>query len=484
MSPLPTASRAWWRHPAPLIALVLHAVVFLWFFELRFQPYEWKKMDQQLPTKNPTTQQWIDRIVADHGYLGLVTWFVDNHGEIKLYYRYARVTLDGIDPTLPRNAPGQGQLRPYRDVPMEYQPGALLVLLPPAFFAYDYDTYVTAFVAWSGVLYGLSLWLALRLLAAGAPLSAAQAGRALWASFFFLMCFGSIACARFDHVVPLLCLASIALFQRAQKNGSLGWYAACGALTAAGVLVKIVPGVVLPAALLWLACVGPRPQWRGIGALLAGFFVTLVALNGIFYAWWGEAYVRSYTYHVERGIQLESLYAGVLLATDGLGHPVNLIRNFGAAHLTTAWEWILKPLSTLLFFAVSAGVAWRFFTSRAAAARTNSAVGLLWLTVLFLLAFILTNKVLSPQYLLWIGPLLVAGYGFRPECRPELLVLLFASAFSHAIFPHLYDAMCAFHPAMVLLLNLRNALLVVLFGWLLWRLPKLLAAPVPALTGG
>lgn len=479
MSSSSAAPRPWWCHPAPLVALVLHAVIFLGLFQLRFAPGEWRRMDDLMPP-GPSTQQWIDRLMADHGVMGLVTWFVDHHAEIKLYHRYARVVLDGVDSRLSADAPGQGRLRPYVDVPMEYQPGALLVLLPPALVSHDFNGYVTAYVAWSGILYGLSLWLGLRLLAAGQPLTPAQADRALWGSVIFLLCFGSIASARFDHVVPLLCLGSITLFRRAEQTGSLGWVAACGALTAGGVLVKIVPGVVLPAALLWLCCTGPRPQWRRAAALLGGFLVMFAGLNALFYAWWGQGYVRSFTYHVERGIQIESLYAGVVLAGHGLGHPVSLVWNFGAAHLDTPLTGVLKPLSTLLFFVLSAAIAWRFLASRARIARDHAPAAVLWLSLLFLLAFILTNKVLSPQYLLWIGPLLAAAYGLRPECGPALLVLLVASAVSQAIFPFLYDSLCDFDRPLVFLLNVRNALLVVLFGWLLWRLPRLLAPRVPA----
>src|SRR6478609_414166 len=255
MTSAPSAPLPWWRRPGPLVALLLHLVVFLVLFPLRFKTDEWNRMAAREP-QPVTAGQWFERFTETYGWVGPLKWFYDNHGETRLYYRFARVALEGVSDQLPPDAPAQGHLRLYRDVPVEYQPGALLVLLPPALVSRDYEDYVTAFTLWCGLLYGATLWGGLRLLAGPGPLSPAQANRALWGSAFFLFCFGVIASARFDHVVPLACIGSIALFRRAERTGSLAWYAACGAGIAAGVLVKIVPGVVLPAALLVLCASG------------------------------------------------------------------------------------------------------------------------------------------------------------------------------------------------------------------------------------
>lgn len=469
------AARPWWRHPGPLAALLLHFVIFLGLFQFHFQEGEWSRLADKLPP-GASTGQWLDQLVEDHGPLGVLKWFFDTHKEIGLYHHFTTAILDGVDTWQPPDTPGQGTFRVYREVPAEYQPGALLVLLPPALFASNYDNYVTAFVVWCGVLHGASLWLALRLLAGGAALTPAQAGRALWSSALFLLFFGSVASARFDHVVPLACLVSIALFQRAVRGDSLAWFAACGAAIAGGVLIKIVPGVVLPAGLLWLLVGGARP-WRSGIALVAGFALTLLSLHALFQFWWGDGYIRSYTYHLVRGIQLETLYAGVLLAAQGFGLPYELAENYGAAHLATPLTPFLKALSTALFFGVSAIVAWRFWRQRQPRAQPDPAHALVVLTTAFLLGFILTNKVLSPQYLLWVGPLLAALYGLRPAFRPALLLLFAACVISQIIFPHCYDQLLLFYPGIVALLNVRNALLVALFGWLVWRLPRLLAPP-------
>jgi hypothetical protein len=65
----------------------------------------------------------------------------------------------------------------YRSVPMEYQPGALAVLVRPAWLASDYDGYVTAFVWWCGILHVAALGLALVWWQDGRPWSAGIVGR-------------------------------------------------------------------------------------------------------------------------------------------------------------------------------------------------------------------------------------------------------------------------------------------------------------------
>lgn len=472
MSP-PPAPRPWWRSPGPLLALVLHGVIFLGLFQLHFPDGEWERLRQRVGPGG-TTGRWFQVLTAEHGVWGVVTWYFDTHNEIRLYHRYAEVTLRGRDPARPPDAPGQGRLAAYRDVAMEYQPGALLVLLPPAFFARDLTGYQYGFVAWCGVLYTAALLLGLRLLADGRPVAAAQANRALWCSVAFLLAFGGVAGARFDHAVPLVCVLGGMIFRRADRAASLAWFAAFGALAAAGVLVKIVPGVLVPAALLWLGAAHGRAAGRPAAVLVGSFGLTLLALNAGAWLHWGEGYLRSFTYHVDRGVQLESLYAGVIAAAGGAGRSLGVVKEFGAYQLVTPLTAAIKPLSLGLLVAAFAAVAGRFWWRRTADGGAVREKSLLLLTGLFLLGFMLTNKVFSPQYLLWVAPLLAAAYGADSALGFGAGLLLLAAGLTQAIFPRFYDQLIELHPVMVLVLNLRNATLLVLFGWLLWRLPRLL----------
>lgn len=472
MAPLP-ASRPWWRTPGPLVGLLLHGVIFLCVFQLHFNDGEWERMQQRIGPE-PTTSRWFQVLTEEHGLWGVAVWFFDTHNEIKLYHRYAEVTLRGHDPTLPADAPGQGRLAPYRDVAMEYQPGALLVLLPPALFARDLAGYQTGFVAWCGVMYVSALLLGLSLLSNGARIDAKQANRGLWWSVAFLLSFGGVAGARFDHAVALVCVVGCWMFCRADLRNSSAGFASFGALAAFGVLVKIVPGVLMPAALLWLLASRDGPRWRAAGVVAGSFGVSLLALNAVFYAAWGDGYLRSFTYHLNRGLQLETTYAGVVAAFGGFGQPLGVIKQFGAYELSTPFTAIIKPLSLGLLIAAFALVIGRYWKMRPSGGARSSGLALMLFTVLFLLGFILTNKVFSPQYLLWLAPLMAALHGVRPHFGFGAMLFLLAAALSQAIFPRFYDQLVELQPALIALLNGRNATLLVLLGWLLWRMPKLL----------
>jgi hypothetical protein len=474
--PSSSVSRPWWRSPGPLLALLLHVAVFAGLFQLRFADGAWRKMDRSLPP-HPTTAQWFRVIVAEHGYGGLVTWFFDTHTEIRLYRRFAEVALRGVDPERPADAPGQGRLALYRDVPMEYQPGALLAFVPPALFARNLHDYETTFTLWCGVLYLAALLLGLRVLGRDEPIAPRGAARGLWWSLAFLLCFGGVAAARFDHAVPLACLAAAWAFQRAERTGSLAWFAAAGALVAGGVMIKIVPGMLLGAMFGWLVVFPATKRWRPMLPVVAGFGIALALLHAAFVAHWGDGYLASYTYHVKRGLQLESTFAGVIMAGHGFGGPLGIAYVSKAYDLETPFTGVLVSLSPALFLALAGVLAVRVAAARRLAGGPRRDFALVLLTIALLLAFMLTNKVFSPQYLLWLGPLFAVALAAERALWAPAVALLLAAGITQAIFPHFYDQLRLMQPWTVLLLNLRNLILVVLLGWLLWRLPRLLVAP-------
>ena len=136
----------------------------------------------------------------------------------------------------------------------------------------------------------------------------------------------------------------------------------------------------------------------------------------------------------------------------------------------------MKSLSGPLFLALVGAIAWRFLALRRALPPAARDLAVLLLGTVLLLAFILTNKVFSPQYLLWLGPLFALAYGFRPRLAPAVLALLLASALTQAIFPVFYRQLKELRAPLIVLLNLRNLILVALLAWLGWTLAKRLDA--------
>ena len=413
---------------------------------MRFETGEWERMRERLPAE-VTSGEWLDEIVASHGMMGLVVWWFDTHDEVRLYHRYAQVLVDANQ-------------RAYVDLPMEYQPGALAVLVPPVWVASDYNGYLTAFVWWCGLLHVATLGLVLLWWQDGRPWSAETVGRAGVLSAVFLLVFGGVAAARFDHVVPLCVLGSLLVLRVAERRNALGLFAVGGALVAVGVLTKIVPGASLAVVLAWLGW--SRPNHWLVKALVlgAGFGVTLLALHGLSVARWGDAYLASYRYHAERGLQIESTWAGMML----LFGDMEVVNDFGAHHLVTAATGTVKMLSMAAFGFLSLLMLWRV---RGAVDSWFAA------TLGLLLAAIVTSTVLSPQYLLWLGAPVMVAAAMSRAWRPGAVLLLVAAGLSQALVPHLYDALVGGEPFAILVLNLRNALLVTLLAWLWWRGPDL-----------
>jgi hypothetical protein len=88
----------------------------------------------------------------------------------------------------------------------------------------------------------------------------------------------------------------------------------------------------------------------------------------------------------------------------------------------------------------------------------NEAVALLRYTLVAVLIMLLSSKVFSPQFLIWLCPLIpIVGARWR---YVPLVLFLIAGAITQYIYPHNYIAFELFTPHLVILHALRNLLLV------------------------
>ena len=282
------------QSPSALIACILHVVVFLWLFQLGHTVEESESIGDNLESISVDSYlKTYDFIVEEYGPIGLIELFFNHYHEARLYYRYAKLLLRGDATHWVWNEGMQFDTerpQPYRDVPIEYQPGAFLILIPPALIAQDFHAYRFWLAVWLGLIYALNLYLALQLLIDGRP-TPAVIKRTLWGSLLFILCFGSIVVTRFDHAVVTGILLSLLVLRAAlQSRGrkALLLFAAFGLVISLGVMTKIVPGLVMPAALLALLLLkAPGPDWRAAAASLAGLFAGLFILNFGFWMLWG-----------------------------------------------------------------------------------------------------------------------------------------------------------------------------------------------------
>jgi hypothetical protein len=257
-----------------------------------------------------------------------------------------------------------------------------------------------------------------------------------------------VAVTRYDAVVALSLAIATLCASSSGRYLTLA-YASLGLGTAA----KLVPALAtLPLAVF------RRGAARGYAAffgVLALFFVPALLLGG-------DNFAGSFAYHADRGLQIESLAASALAT---LGWVDSVVFEYGAFEargrgVEFAGSLSLPVTGILILVTV-------FFMYRAYRQEPVGPRAFTRYTAALILAFMLGSKVLSPQYVIWLLPLVplsaggVSGLGVSA-------VFLAACYLTTQVFPiHYGDLLNLRSPGPELLLA-RNLLLVLLWGLLLF----------------
>ena len=167
--------------------------------------------------------------------------------------------------------------------------------------------------------------------------------------------------------------------------------------------------------------------------------------------------MTSVTYHAARGLEIESLYSGLLMGIAVLrGAAQQYAFRFGSIELVSGWSAAVAAVVPVLQLLSLSGVA---------VAVRRSAPDLFRSVAAFILAFIVFGKVLSPQYVIWVLPFAACWAGPRADQQRWLLFAI--ALLTTAIHPWIWFALLRFEWWAVLVLNLRNAALLALLCWLL-----------------
>jgi hypothetical protein len=278
---------------------------------------------------------------------------------------------------------------------------------------------------------------------------------------------GATAYARFDLLPGVLAGVAVLLLARHPRV----------ALAAAGVAtgVKLWPALLLPGLLL-----GTRER-RPVLAVLAG---VAVALAGGTLALAGPArLVSPLTYAADRGLQIESVAAAPVMLLwwhDPGRWPVAYAAS-KSYEVTGPGVAVLLSLTTLAtgLLVVALLGAWWWAWRRA----TVSADSVVWLSLAAVTGFVVTGKVLSPQYLLWLLPVAAAGLVLVRRTYAAALGwaagLLLATLLTQLVFPGFYGGLTMRTgpvAVVVLLLVGRNVALVALAGVAWWQTVRCLRA--------
>ncbi len=281
---------------------------------------------------------------------------------------------------------------PYRDIRPEYPPGALPVFVLPALLSDDAEEF-RDFFEWLMAICGAAM-----VLLTGISLAGLQATRRhVVFALAFVACFplllGSVVLTRFDLWPAVLVAGALAALVHGRDRLGFG-------VLGAAVAVKLYPAVLVPLAAAYV--------WRRRGrreaivclAALAGV-VAVVFLPFLVVAPGGVAH--SIGTQLSRPLQIESLGSGLYLTAHHLlGIDVEMRSGHGSQNLHSTGTGVAAVLLSL----VQAGVlVWIWLR------RPGTADELVRWSAAALVAFIALGKVLSPQFVIWLVPVvpLVAG---------------------------------------------------------------------------
>lgn len=335
----------------------------------------------------------------------------------------------------------------YTEVPIEYPPGSLPFILGPQVVNGD-SSYLVAFVVLM-VLVDAAGFLGLLIMAKrwGSIL-----GPLLW--ILAVTALGPIAYLRLD-LVPAV--ATLLAFERVSSDDWLG----AGGWMGVGAIAKLYPLLFVPAGLI---LAGQRRRF--LAATVAVFLAPLIPLLPAI----GELISSVLGYHLDRGIQVESLWGAILFVAQRTGSAVGIGYSFGALHFDGPLSETLKSFATyasVAGLAIATAVAWRIRNGRD---RARAFAEVCFVVLAFSLS---TGTVFSPQFLLWliaIGGTILCMRDSR--LRWFALALVPVAVMTQMLFPFLYNKLLFNETFPVTLLWIRNvavALMAIGGATMLWR---------------
>jgi uncharacterized membrane protein len=324
---------------------------------------------------------------------------LDHHhyGDVGLYGHYAHEMTSGH--------------WPYRDFYDEYPPLAqplfVIVRLLPGPFATSFK--------WTMALCGAAALVLLVLAIRASFLRRAVAAAVVAVSPLIV---GPVFLNTYDLFPALLTIAAVLAFLHGRERTTY-------VLLALAVAAKVFPLVLLPIVLVESWERGGRDAIRRSLAWFAGVLV-LVHLP---FAVMGPGGLRfSYWVQLRRGLETESLGGGLLLVLDRLGlHSVTLQDKApGSRDAVGALPDALAVVSSLVVVAAALYVAWLYLRGHRDRVLACAAA---------VTAFVAFNKVLSPQYVVWLLPL-VPAVGFVASGVLVVVLALTRAEWNRFVLPH------------------------------------------------
>jgi hypothetical protein len=314
------------------------------------------------------------------------------------FYTHAQITDTPIYQRY-GDAMRSGQV-PYRDFRLEYPPGALPAFVLPSLMrehAGDLDGFDRGFQALMWLCGAAALAAMVGVLdALGA--GAARVGAAVGFAALAPLALGSVVLSRFDLWPAALTVGALALLLNDRRRLGFG-------VLAAATVTKIFPAVLLP---LFVAYTWRRDGRRAALTALGVYAAVVVAVCLPFLILSPDGFAWSLDRQLGRPLQLESLGASFLLAAhQGFGLGITMRSGHGSQNLVGTGADVLAALQTVAQAVALVGL-WIWF-ARGPAEKER----LVRAAVLAVCIFVALGKVFSPQFLIWLIPLVPLVRGRR-----------------------------------------------------------------------
>ena len=342
---------------------------------------------------------------------------------------------------------------PYHDFASEYPPLALFSFLLPGLLVHNILAYSWAY-AFELLVFDV---LVLFMIADLASFLKISVRNVLVVYTLLILAAGPILVCRYDLLPAMLVLAALWAFIKGKNK--LGW-----AVAALGIAAKLYPVIIVPLFIIY------QMRNRQYGRFIKGGVVFLIVLCAISLPWLvidAPGFWHSLTYHLQRGLHSESTYGTALIAGQVLGMTtVNGALTYGSWNLSSPLADSLGEISVFVTagcLLVVYGLFYRHLRKDSegdteAIMSGPPAAGLIRYATLVIIVFMLTNKVFSAQYLIWLCPLLPLVAAGRRYLIPVLFVV--AAVFTQYVYPYHYIEFELTRSVPVFILSVRNLLLI------------------------
>ena len=345
-----------------------------------------------------------------------------------IYHRYATMMREGKIP--------------YRDFRVEYPPLSLPLFFAAGLASYDATSFKVAFAVEMLIFNAATVWLVATWVERNRGPDQVRIHLIRYTILYLFL--SRLMVLRYDAAAMFLGFA-----------GATWWFSGRGVrggiATALGTLMKIYPAVIAMLVAPWDLTRPASSRGRGLAPFVATILVGSLAWLAV-----GGRYgvSESLSYQLGRGFEYGSLYSGLqMLAAEAVGARIEVVRDHAAWASVTPWSSgllpLVLPIQALTILAVC-GVFCR--RGMPEGVRYSGAA---------ILAFIVTGKVFSPQYLIWLLPFVAVLQ--RPVARPAFW-LFAAGCVATLIAPSLTGTFPRTSAPVILAYNIKNLLFLTLLA--------------------